>query len=73
MFIGETITGPKGGHIAFISSPTEAFEIHPQGDSRFREFYSQKAAKDLADAHAVRMNEGRREAIPATSLVRIVF
>ena len=56
MFKGETITGPKGGHIAVVSDFDNAFEIHALGDVANREFYLKKAALDLATGHAAILN-----------------
>lgn len=56
MFKPEVITGPQGGHIAFVFDMNNAFEIHPFGDPKNREFYSRGAAQQLAEAHAGHIN-----------------
>ena len=69
MFRGEVITGPKGGHIATVSSVDEGYEIRPLGDPRHREFFSRDAAVQLAEGHANLLNRDR-SLVHSTSLVR---
>ncbi len=55
-YLGEVITGPKNGHIAVVSNGERAYEIHPLGDARHREFYCRAAAEQLATGHAAHLS-----------------
>lgn len=66
-FYGEIITGPQNGHIAVVTNGDKAYEIHPLGDVRHREFYARHAAVGLADNHAAFLNSGKE---PTSSFIR---
>ncbi len=56
-YFGEVLKGEKG-FMASVSDGTNAFIIHPMGEKANREFYSEGAARTLADSHAGHANSG---------------
>ena len=54
---GEVLTGPKGGSIVVVSNNERAYEVHPLGDPRHREFYCKPAAIGLAKSSETFINE----------------
>ena len=70
-YMGEVITGPQGGHIAVVSNGDRAYEIHPLGRSRDREFYSRPAAEQLALGHAEHINRKGDGALSSSFVRRV--
>lgn len=62
-YTGEIITGPKGGAIVCVSNSERAYEVHPLGDARHREFYCVPAAEDLRRSAEAFINSNDHDAL----------
>ena len=68
-YVGSVNKGDRG-HIAIVENSERAYEIHPLGEAKERQFYSLKAAIDLAHGHAQIIN-AKGDSVLNSSWVRI--